>query len=106
MLGPLEIRTDDSGTRATSEAGGTVWIGGTRLRRLLIVLALEPNRVVSSDLLIDAIWGHSAPAGAANALQRFALLEAALPSGIDNRLDRARTTQVGRVVVAMDPRKR
>jgi predicted ATPase/DNA-binding SARP family transcriptional activator len=60
MLGPLEVRTDD---------GGTTGVGGARLRTLLILLALEPGRVVSSDLLIDGIWENDPPMGAANALQ-------------------------------------
>lgn len=47
MLGALEIRAED---------GRDVGVGGARLRALLILLALEPGRVVSSELLIDGIW--------------------------------------------------
>ncbi|MCW2912897.1 MAG: AfsR/SARP family transcriptional regulator [Actinomycetia bacterium] len=60
MLGPLEAQTDD---------GAATVVGGARLRRLLILLALEPGRMVSSDLLIDGIWDNDPPMGAANALQ-------------------------------------
>ena len=71
MLGPLEVRTDDGATSA---------VGGARLRTLLILLALEPGRVVSSDLLIDGIWEHDPPMGAANALQALvSRLRRALP---------------------------
>ncbi|WP_329565600.1 BTAD domain-containing putative transcriptional regulator [Kitasatospora sp. NBC_01266] len=60
LLGSLEVRAED-GTRVT--------VGGARLRTLLILLALEPGRVVSAELLIDGIWEQDPPLGAANALQ-------------------------------------
>jgi predicted ATPase/DNA-binding SARP family transcriptional activator/tetratricopeptide (TPR) repeat protein len=60
MLGPLEVRT---------ASGSPVELGGARLRALLVLLALEPGRVVTASRLIDALWPHQAPAGAANALQ-------------------------------------
>jgi predicted ATPase/DNA-binding SARP family transcriptional activator len=60
MLGTLEVRTDD---------GGSTGVGGARLRTLLILLALQPGRVVSADLLIDGIWENDPPLAAANALQ-------------------------------------
>jgi predicted ATPase/DNA-binding SARP family transcriptional activator len=71
MLGSLEVRTDD---------GVTTGVGGARLRSLLILLALEPGRVVSADLLIDGIWDGDSPLGAANALQALvSRLRRALP---------------------------
>ncbi|MFI6262368.1 AfsR/SARP family transcriptional regulator [Micromonospora sp. NPDC051006] len=60
LLGPLEVHTD---------SGAPVEVGGARLRRLLIVLALEPGRLVSAGRLVDAIWDGQPPAGAVNALQ-------------------------------------
>ncbi|WP_249997688.1 BTAD domain-containing putative transcriptional regulator [Actinoplanes sp. M2I2] len=36
---------------------------------LLILLALEPGRVISADRLIDGVWGDEPPAAAGNALQ-------------------------------------
>jgi predicted ATPase/DNA-binding SARP family transcriptional activator len=60
VLGPLELRT---GT------GQTVPVAGARLRTLLVLLALDANRVVSADRLIDGVWGDDPPAGAGNALQ-------------------------------------
>lgn len=53
---------------------------------LLIVLALEPGRVVSTARLIDGVWGDNPPTGAVNALQvlvsrlRRVLPEASLES--------------------------
>jgi predicted ATPase/DNA-binding SARP family transcriptional activator len=59
MLGPLEVDVN----------GAAVPVAGGRLRRLLILLALEPGRLVSSARLVDGIWGEEPPAGATNALQ-------------------------------------
>jgi predicted ATPase/DNA-binding SARP family transcriptional activator len=44
-------------------------VAGARLRTLLILLALDANRVVSADRLIDGVWGADPPAAAGNALQ-------------------------------------
>ncbi|HEY2673561.1 MAG TPA: BTAD domain-containing putative transcriptional regulator [Rugosimonospora sp.] len=60
MLGPLEVR---AGT------GVLVPVAGARLRALLILLALDPSATVSTDRLVDALWGERLPAGAGNALQ-------------------------------------
>ncbi|MEY9861690.1 putative ATPase/DNA-binding SARP family transcriptional activator [Catenulispora sp. GAS73] len=59
ILGPLEVRAD----------GVPIPIGGVRLRALLTRLALDPDRSVSIPALIDALWEHEPPDGAANALQ-------------------------------------
>jgi len=60
VLGPLELR---AGT------GQTVTVAGARLRTLVVLLALDANRVVSADRLIDGVWGDDPPALAGNALQ-------------------------------------
>ncbi len=60
MLGPLEVRAG---------SGEIVEVGGARLRALLILLALEPGRVVTTSRLVDALWEEQVPAGATNALQ-------------------------------------
>ena len=60
MLGPLEVVGED---------GAPVPLGGPRPRALLARLLLSANEVVSGDRLIDAIWGDTPPASAANALQ-------------------------------------
>ncbi|OLF18063.1 BTAD domain-containing putative transcriptional regulator [Actinophytocola xanthii] len=71
MLGPLEVRADD---------GAPVEITGARLRTLLILLALAPGRVVTTDRLIDGVWGEHPPAEATNALQALvSRLRRALP---------------------------
>ncbi|SBT52899.1 BTAD domain-containing putative transcriptional regulator [Micromonospora auratinigra] len=60
LLGPLELRAD---------TGTPVQVGGARLRRLLILLALEPGRTVTAGRLVDGIWAGDPPPGGANALQ-------------------------------------
>jgi predicted ATPase/DNA-binding SARP family transcriptional activator len=60
LLGPLEVLDDD---------GVPVPLGGPRPRALLAQLLLHPNQAVSTDRLIDGIWGESPPASAQNAVQ-------------------------------------
>ena len=78
LLGPLEVVGDD---------GVPVALGGPRPRALLARLLLEPNRAVSNDRLIDAIWGEAPPPSAHNALQvHVHALRAALgPDRIETR---------------------
>ncbi len=71
LLGPLEVRAD---------SGATVEVGGTRLRTLLILLALDAGRVSTTSRLIDGVWPDTPPAGAPNALQALvSRLRRALP---------------------------
>jgi predicted ATPase/DNA-binding SARP family transcriptional activator len=74
MLGPLEVRADD---------GTSVEVAGARLRTLVIVLALEPGRVVSLARVVDGIWGEQPPAGAVNAVQALvSRLRRAVPQAV------------------------
>ena len=59
ILGPLEIRQN----------GRSLPCKGAKQRLLLATLLLHPNEVVSSDRLIDALWGEDPPPTAAKALQ-------------------------------------
>src|SRR5262245_46859106 len=59
ILGPLEVADD---RRAVA-------LGGRKQRSLLAALLLTPNRAVSVDRLVDALWPARPPAAAANALQ-------------------------------------
>ena len=63
LLGELEVLDDQE--RA-------VVVAGAKLRALLAVLALHTGRVVSTDLLVDALWGADPPAGVRNGLQGLA----------------------------------
>ncbi len=60
LLGPLEV---------TDGAGRPLEVGGSRLRTLLILLALDAGRIVTAERLVDGVWGDTPPSGAANALQ-------------------------------------
>ena len=59
VLGPVEAWVD----------GRQVALGGQRPRALLAVLALMRGRVVSSERLIDELWGEDPPARARDSLQ-------------------------------------
>ena len=59
ILGPLEV-----------QAGGRqLRLGGVKQKALLAVLLLHHGEVVSSDRLIEEIWGEQPPADAQTALQ-------------------------------------
>jgi DNA-binding SARP family transcriptional activator/ABC-type transport system substrate-binding protein len=61
VLGPLEV-----------VAGGvSIPIGGGRQRKLLAILLLQANEFVSSDRLIDDLWGDDRPETAGKALQGY-----------------------------------
>jgi predicted ATPase/DNA-binding SARP family transcriptional activator len=75
LLGTLQVRDD---------ADRAVRVGGHRVRSLLILLALEPGRVVSATSLIGRLWREDAPADAGNALQTLVsrLRSALRPAGV------------------------
>ena len=59
LLGPVEARVDDR----------PVALGGQRPRALFAVLALMGGRVVTTDRLIDELWGEDPPVRARDSLQ-------------------------------------
>lgn len=59
LLGPLEVW----------RGGQQLPIRGAKPRALLAILLLYADHVMSTDALIDALWGERPPARAANALQ-------------------------------------
>jgi YVTN family beta-propeller protein len=61
VLGPLAVSAD----------GDPVPLGGRKQRTLLALLLLHPNRVVSRDDLIGALWGDSQPPSAADSLDTY-----------------------------------
>jgi predicted ATPase/DNA-binding SARP family transcriptional activator len=72
LLGPLEVALD----------GEPVALGGQKQRALLATLLLEPNRIVSGDRLIDAVWGEIPPETARNTVQVYiSQLRKHLPAG-------------------------
>src|SRR5262245_61099582 len=61
ILGPVEA----------VEGSRSLPLGGAKQQALLAVLVLNANRAVSTDRLIDALWGDRAPDGAAHTVQVF-----------------------------------
>ncbi|SDG94418.1 DNA-binding transcriptional activator of the SARP family [Lentzea fradiae] len=58
-------------------------LGHARQRCVLAVLALEANRVVPADRLIDRVWGENAPHGARTTLYGYLYrLRRLLPEGV------------------------
>ena len=61
ILGPVEVWAD----------GEPVPLGSPMQRAALALLILEAGRVVSTDRLVDALWGEHPPKTAATSLQNF-----------------------------------
>ena len=51
--------------------GRAVPLRGSKQRAVLAMLALQANRTVSADDLIDGLWGENPPASAAKNLQLY-----------------------------------
>ena len=75
ILGPLEVL----------DAGREVALGGSKQRPLLALLVLHANETLSTDRLIDELWGDRPPAKAAKTVQvHISRLRKALASGAGN----------------------
>jgi DNA-binding SARP family transcriptional activator len=61
ILGPTEVWNE----------GEQLQLGGPKQRAVLALLIVEAGRVVSTDRLIDVLWGEQPPATAATSLQNF-----------------------------------
>jgi DNA-binding SARP family transcriptional activator len=61
VLGPLEV----------SDETGPLLLGGQKQRAVLALLLIEAPRPVSTDRLVDALWGEQPPRTAATSLQNF-----------------------------------
>src|SRR5262245_38608048 len=76
LLGPLEV----------VHAGSRLEVGGPRHRRLLAVLLLHADDVVSADRLINALWGEDPPDSARSMLHvRVSEIRATLRAGRPDR---------------------
>jgi DNA-binding SARP family transcriptional activator len=60
LLGPLEV---------VDEGGCAVDLGGARQRAVLAALLIRRGEVVSTDYLVDAVWGDAAPRTVSTSLQ-------------------------------------
>lgn len=61
ILGPLEVRRD----------GHAIRLGGPKQRAVLATLLINAGTVVSTDRIIDAVWGDEAPDGAPAIVQVY-----------------------------------
>ena len=61
VLGPLEVGGD----------GGPVELGGVKQRSLLAMLLLHAGEAVSTDRLVDALWGASPPLRSGKSIQVY-----------------------------------
>jgi DNA-binding SARP family transcriptional activator len=61
LLGPLEV----------SEGDRPIAVGAGKQRALLAVLLLHPNEVVSTERLVDELWGASPPATVGKSVQTY-----------------------------------
>ena len=82
ILGPLEV----------SHEGRELPLAGSKQRAVLAILLLHANEVVSSDRLIDELWGEQPPPSAAKSLQVHV-------SRLRQALDRAGEASPGGVIV-------
>jgi DNA-binding SARP family transcriptional activator len=61
ILGSLEVTAD----------GEPVALGGPKPRALLAALLLRPGAAVSTDRLVEAVWGDAPPPNALSALRAY-----------------------------------
>jgi WD40 repeat protein/DNA-binding SARP family transcriptional activator len=72
VLGPVEASRD----------GRPVPLGAGKQRALLAMLALQANRTVSADVLLEGLWGERPPASAPKMVQQYvSLLRRSLGDG-------------------------
>ena len=92
ILGPLQV--PDAGHRP-------VPLGGPRARELLALLLLNPNRPLSSEHLVTAMWGESPSDGAATTLRTHvaAVRRVLASAGAGDALG----TRAGGYLLALDP---
>ena len=61
ILGPIEVE----------DRGETISLGGRKQRLVLAHLIRRPNEVVSTNVLIDDVWGDESPEAARSTLQSY-----------------------------------
>jgi len=87
LLGPLEVH----------DGTAPVQLGGRKARALLARLALDPNRTVPAERLVEDLWGEDPPETAGKMVQiHVSQLRKALPSGV-------LVTRPGGYALAVDP---
>ena len=96
ILGPLEV-LDES--RA-------ITLGGSKQRALLALLLLHANETLSTDRLIDELWGERPPANAAKTVQmQISRLRKALAGEAGNGSADVVVTREGGYELTLDPER-
>jgi DNA-binding SARP family transcriptional activator len=96
ILGPLAVVDDDR----------AVALGGNKQRALLGLLLVHANETVSTDRLIDELWGERPPATAAKALQvQISRLRRALVGGMSNGSEGTIVTREHGYELTLDPER-
>jgi DNA-binding SARP family transcriptional activator len=73
ILGPLEVHN----------ASGPIRLGGPKQRALLVLLLLHRGEAMSTDRVVDALWGERAPPAAVKTVQTYvSQLRKALGDGV------------------------
>ena len=74
ILGPVQV----------TDGRDRVFVRAPQDRKLLALLVLHANRVVSRDEIIDALWGESPPSRAVNAVHSYGayLWDTIWPTGL------------------------
>jgi predicted ATPase/DNA-binding SARP family transcriptional activator len=94
ILGPLEALDE----------GRAVALGGSKQRALLALLLLHANETLSTDRLIDELWGERPPPTAAKAVQvHISRLRKALAAGAGNGSDGVVVTRERGYELRLDP---
>ena len=81
ILGPLEVQTPD----------GWAPIGAAKWRAVLARLLLSAGQIVSTDTLIDELWGNAPPARATNLVSIYVLRLRRLIGDSDGRVLKTRS---------------
>lgn len=85
ILGPLEVLN-----------GNPVDLGGHKQRSVLAILLIEAGRTVSTDAVIDRLWGDDVPATAQGTLQAYI-------SNLRKALEPHRSTREGPSILVSRP---
>jgi DNA-binding SARP family transcriptional activator len=94
ILGPLEILDE----------GRAIALTGSKQRALLALLLLHPNETLSTDRLIDELWGERPPANATKTMQvHISRLRKALSAGAGNASEGVVVTRGGGYELRLDP---